>query len=118
MAWLSIRLSLPAARIEALSDLLMELGAESVAVRDAADAPVLEPAPGEMPLWPHAELDALFPLGTDVAMMRARLSAELGDSRERAALDVCFVEDTDWSHTWRNHAVEHCFGGRLWVLPC
>ena len=118
MAWFSIRLSLPAARIEAFSDVLLELGAESVAVRDAGDEPVLEPGPGEMPLWPHAELDALFPLDTDVATVRARLGAELGDSRERAMLDVRFVEDADWSHTWRNHAVAHCFGGRLWVLPC
>ena len=32
-------------------------------------------------------------------------------------LDVRFVEDADWSHTWRNYAIEHCFGDRLWVLP-
>ncbi len=117
MAWLSIRLSLPAARIEALSDVLLELGAESIAVRDAADEPVLEPGPGEMPLWPQAELDALFPLDTDIASVRARL-AELVETHERATLDVGFVKDADWSHTWRNHAVERCFGGRLWVLPC
>ena len=103
MAWLSIRLSLPAARIETLSDLLMELGAESVTVRDAGDAPVLEPAPGETPLWPHAELDALFPLDADVATVRARLVRRTGD-RDDGVLDVRFVEDADWSHTWRNHA--------------
>ena len=116
MAWLSIRLSLPAARIENLSDLLMELGAESVAVRDAGDAPVLEPAPGETPLWPHAELDALFPLDADVASLRARLHSALGDAHA-GALEVRFVEDADWSHTWRNFAIEHRFGDRLWVLP-
>jgi ribosomal protein L11 methyltransferase len=118
MAWLSIRLSLPAARVEALADLLTALGAESVAVRDAANAPVLEPAPGEMPLWPQAELDALFPLDSDVASIRAQLTEELGESRKRVPLDVRFVQDADWLLTWRNHAVEHCFGGRLWVLPC
>jgi ribosomal protein L11 methyltransferase len=116
MAWLSIRLSLPAARIEALSDLLMELGAESIAMRDAGDSPVLEPGPGEMPLWPHAELDALFQLDADLASVRARLAVEL-PAADECVLDVRFVEDADWSHTWRHHAVEQCFGDRLWVLP-
>lgn len=116
MAWLSIRLTLPAARIEALSDLLMDLGAESVALRDAGDVPVLEPAPGATPLWPQADLDALFPLEVDLAALRERLHSELGDAHV-GALDVRFVEDADWSHTWRNYAIEHCFGNRLWVLP-
>ena len=112
MAWLSIRLSLPAARIEILSDLLLELGAASVTVCDAGDAPVLEPAPGEMPLWPHAELEALFPLDADVSQLRREL-CDIYDG----TLDVRFVEDADWSHTWRNYAIEHRFGDRLWVLP-
>lgn len=116
MAWLSIRLSLPAARIETLSDLLMDLGAESVAVRDAGDVPVLEPAPGTTPLWPQAELDALFPLEVDLAALRMRLHSALGDTHA-GGLDVRFVEDADWSHTWRKYSIEHCFGGRLWVLP-
>jgi ribosomal protein L11 methyltransferase len=116
MAWLSIRLCLPAARIETLSDRLLQLGAASVAVCDAGDAPVLEPAPGEMPLWPHAELEALFPLDVDLAAVRSQLRDEIGDAHD-AGLDVRFIEDADWSHTWRNYAIEHRFGDRLWVLP-
>ena len=30
---------------------------------------------------------------------------------------MCFVEDADWSQTWRDHAIRYCFGGRLWVVP-
>jgi ribosomal protein L11 methyltransferase len=77
--------------------------------------PVLEPGPGETPLWPLAEIEALFPLDADLRPVRARLNGELGETLE--TLDVRFVEDTDWSQTWRNHAVEYCFGGRLWVIP-
>ena len=117
MAWLSVGLSLPAARIDAICDALMETGAASISLRDAGDEPVLEPAPGETPLWPHAELDALFPLDTDLGALRARLLAELGDAYAVSSLDVRFIEDADWSQTWRNHAVEYCFGDRLWVVP-
>jgi ribosomal protein L11 methyltransferase len=117
MAWLSIRLSLPAARVDAVSDLLLAAGALSIALRDAGDAPVLEPAPGETPLWPHAELEALFPLDADLGNVRAQLVGELGSELGSAELDVRFVEDADWSQTWRDHAVRYCFGDRLWVVP-
>ena len=117
MAWLSIRLSVPAARIDGLCDVLLDAGAQSVSVCDAGDVPVLEPGPGETPLWPHAALDALFPLDVDIAAVRARLVTELGEVLAQAAPDVRFVEDADWSQTWRSHATHYCFGGRLWVLP-
>ena len=35
-------------------------GALSVTLTDAADHPVLEPAPGAAPLWPTVRLSALF----------------------------------------------------------
>jgi ribosomal protein L11 methyltransferase len=117
MGWLSIRLSVPAARVDALCDTLLHTGAQSVTVGDAGDAPVFEPDPGETPLWPHAEVDALFPLDVDIGAIRARLLAELGDAFARTRLDVSFVEDVDWSQTWRDHAIRYCFGGRLWVVP-
>jgi ribosomal protein L11 methyltransferase len=117
VAWLSIRLSVASAQIEALCDALTAAGALSITLRDAADAPVLEPGPGETPLWPHAELDALFPLDADLTEVRARLTVELGRSIEHTSLDVRFIEDSDWSQTWRNHTVEYRFGGRLWVIP-
>lgn len=117
MAWLSVRLSVASPRIEALCDALMDAGALSITLRDAADVPVLEPGPGETPLWPLAELDAMFPLDADLADVRARLTVGLGGSIERASLDVRFIEDSDWSQTWRNHTVEYRFGDRLWVVP-
>ncbi len=117
MAWLSVRLSMPAARIDALCDALTEAGALSITLRDAADTPVLEPGPGETPIWPNTELDALFALDIDLGAVRARLGAELGESFGHVAPDVRFVEDADWSRSWRDHVVEYCFGDRLWVVP-
>ncbi len=43
MAWLSLRLSVPAAGVETLSDALLAAGALSITLRDAGDVPVLEP---------------------------------------------------------------------------
>jgi ribosomal protein L11 methyltransferase len=116
VAWLSIRLCSDATRVDAICDVLTDAGAAAVTLRDAADEPVVEPAPGETPLWPVVEVDALFALDTDCNALRQRLrdvDANVGDG----PLDVRFVEDADWSQTWRNHANNYCFGGRLWVVP-
>ena len=115
MAWLGIRLTVPSERIERLSDALLELGAQSVALRDAADAPVFEPAPGETPWWPRVDVDALFELDADTAVIRARLDADF--PLEVESVDVRFVEDADWSRTWREHAPVRRFGERLWIVP-
>src|SRR5580698_4472556 len=42
-------------------------GALSVTLTDSGDDAVLEPAPGEIRLWPATRMQALFPEGTDAA---------------------------------------------------
>ena len=117
MPWLRVRLTMSADRVDRLSDALLDAGAQSLTVTDAGDVPVLEPGPGETPLWPRAELAALFALEVDVDALRAVLTAELGDNFVPTQLDVEFIADADWSQTWRNHAIERCFEGCLWVVP-
>ena len=53
-------------------DALFGLGALSVTLEDAADDPVLEPAPGETPLWPTITLKAIFDAEADPATRRGR----------------------------------------------
>jgi ribosomal protein L11 methyltransferase len=108
---------MPAVRIDTASDVLFASGAESISIGDAGDAPVLEPGPGEAPLWPDAYVDALFPLDVDLEALRNRLTRELPDVVAQRAPDVRFIADSDWSQTWRQHGVEGCFGERLWLLP-
>jgi len=114
MAWLSIRLRSDAANADALCDVLGDAGAASITLRDAGDAPVVEPDPGQAPLWPVAEIDALFPLDADLEALRGQLAAA---GAVAGPLDVRFVEDADWSQTWRNYTNSYRFGTRLWVVP-
>jgi ribosomal protein L11 methyltransferase len=117
VAWLSIRLCSDATRVETICDMLTDAGAVAVTLSDAADAPVVEPAPGDTPLWPVVDVDALFSLGTDLSALRDRLRSAMDPTARDAPLDVRFVEDADWSQTWRNHTNAYHFGGRLWVVP-
>ena len=49
------------ARVEAAEAACFAAGALSVTLTDAVDDAILEPAPGEVRLWPHTVLQALFP---------------------------------------------------------
>lgn len=116
MAWLSIRLRSAAPRVAPLCDLLDAAGAVAVTLGGGSTDEVLEPAPGEMPLWPVAEVDALFELDVDVAALEERLAAAALHDMD-VPIEVRFVEDADWSRTWRDFAQAYHFGERLWVVP-
>ena len=45
-------------RLEAAEEALWALGAQSVTLLDAGDQPLLEPGPGETPLWPESTVEA------------------------------------------------------------
>jgi ribosomal protein L11 methyltransferase len=110
VSWLKFELDVEIGAADALSDRLLELGAVSVSLAPLSDELLLEPAPGETPLWRRSRLSALFSADADVEALREFLAAH-GD------VDEGFVEDQDWVDAWRSSAVAECFGGRLWVVP-
>ena len=115
MPWLQISVEAERDKVEAISEAFDSLGALSVTVLDAGDEPLLEPAPGETPLWSAARLTALFEESVDVAAIEQQLQDLL------PAATSCFhseiLEDRDWSSTWRDSFGAMCFGRRLWVCP-
>ena len=60
MSWRQFVMDLEGLSREAVEEALLELGAASVTLSDAGEKPILEPAPGETPLWAHIRITALF----------------------------------------------------------
>lgn len=91
------------------------LGAMSVTLGDAADHPILEPRPGETPLWPHVRLSALF----DDARDRTALANSLAATTGIDVADIGFelLEDRPWEREWLKDFRPMRFGRRLWVCP-
>ena len=58
--WLQLTLEAIDHPPEQLEDALLLAGALAVTLEDAGDQPVLEPAPGETPLWAHTRVTGLF----------------------------------------------------------
>ena len=71
--WLELSAEVPREDVEATEAALLAAGALSVTLADAADAPVLEPGPGETPLWPAVTVTGLFPGERDVLELLALL---------------------------------------------
>jgi ribosomal protein L11 methyltransferase len=94
---------------EALEAACFAAGAVAVTLLDAANSPILEPRPGETPLWPSIRLVAHFPAGTDPDVLLAALDVH-GAVAE-------LVPDREWEREWLKDLRPMRLGTRLWVCP-
>lgn len=115
MAWAEISLNVDRDHVPLAEEALESRGALAVTLLDQAGEPVLEPGPGETPLWPHVEVRALFPEHTD----RAGVLAALGGLPGFAGADAAWrrVEDRDWERAWLDRFRPMRFGRNLWIVP-
>ncbi len=113
--WLQLTLDAAGHDPELLSDLLHESGAAAVTLQDAADDPVLEPAPGETTLWSHTAVTGLYTADTDPEQILAFVRQQL-DGAE-LVYHTTLLQDQDWERAWMDHFHPMRFGRRLWVCP-
>ena len=109
-------MNLDSIEAEHVEIVLLRHGAQSVTLSDAGDAPVLEPLPGETPLWTDTKVTALFDAAADLN----GLEADLLHSLELKALPPHHfeaLEDRVWEREWLNDFAPMKFGQRLWVVP-
>ena len=114
MPFLQVTLDIGGSNPGPYEDAFVELGAVSVTLEDAADDPVLEPAPGETPLWPTVRLRALFDGDADANAIAGTISRLFPGV---AAPRLAAVEDKAWEREWLRDFRPMRFGRRLWVCP-
>ncbi len=113
--FLEIRFELGRLSPERAEEACLECGASAITLADAEDEPVLEPAPGEVRLWPATRLQALFPPGTDPTLAVAVLSRALGIPAR--SLQTRLIADRAWEREWLRDFHAMRFGSRLWICP-
>ena len=91
-------------------------GAEAITLSNAGDDPVLEPGPGETPLWSEVRITGLFAASADLDALRDDLlrSFRLTQLPEHR---VETLEDRVWEREWLKDFRPMRFGRRLWVCP-
>lgn len=96
--------------------LLEKMGALSVTLGDAADEALLEPAPGESPLWQRTRISGLFTQESDPERLRRELVHTLGEEIGQN-LECEALEDRQWERVWLDNFRPMKFGRNLWICP-
>jgi len=115
-SWVQVSLAVPQSMVETVEDALLEAGALSVTLLDTDDVPVLEPLPGETPLWPNVKVVGLFDADHDPAAIMSCLYATL-PPQYLDSFDYETLADDDWTRKWMDEFKPQQFGERLWIIP-
>jgi ribosomal protein L11 methyltransferase len=116
MDWRQFAMDLETLNPDVVEEIFARHGASSITLTDAGDRPVLEPAPGETPLWRDTRITGLFSPDSDLGALRADLLQSLSID-DLPAHDVTILADRAWEREWRNDLGPMQFGSRLWICP-
>jgi ribosomal protein L11 methyltransferase len=115
VSWLQLELRATPQTLDSAEAVLMACGALSITLVSDANEPVLEPNPGETPLWSSVRVQALMPLDTDMGELRRQLQTLGAGTLDDAS--VAFINAKQWQDAARTFAVDAVFAGRLRLLP-
>lgn len=116
MPWLQLHLNVDKTRTPLIEVVFETLGAVAVMLGDAGDEPMLEPGPGETPLWQATRVTGLFEGDVDADALRNTLNMSLTTDVSRS-LAIEYLDDEDWERAWLARFRPMQFGERLWIRP-
>jgi ribosomal protein L11 methyltransferase len=116
MDWRQFVMDLEKLNPDRVEEIFLRHGAQSITFTDGGDKPVLEPMPGETPMWYDTRITGLFSPETDLVQLQDDLRKSLG-IEELPSCEVAELEDRVWEREWLKDFVPMQFGAHLWILP-
>ena len=117
MKWLQIHITVDQAQVDFTETLLGSLGAVSVTLDDAENQDLLEPLPGETPLWNKVIVTGIYAEEEgeeiDVDALLTFITAQMPE----APLRHEFIEDQAWERTWMDAYEPIQIGEKYWIVP-
>ena len=101
---------------DSVEEVFARHGALSITLSNAGDKPVLEPAPGETPLWRDLRITALFNSDADFEKLQDDLRQSL-NLDALPAHQIAHLDDRAWEREWLADFGPMQFGNRLWISP-
>ena len=118
MNWLQIHITVEQSQVDFTETLLMSLGAVSVTLDDAEDQALLEPLPGETPLWDNVIVTGIFQQHEDepidanalVTFIQTQLTTQ-------TPIRIETIENQAWERAWMDHYEPIQIADNLWIVP-
>ncbi|MGE8540479.1 50S ribosomal protein L11 methyltransferase [Acinetobacter sp. ANC 3813] len=117
MKWLQIHITVDQAQVDYTETLLSSLGAVSVTLDDAENQELLEPLPGETPLWNKVIVTGIYAQEEDEEIDVAALETFIKAQMPGAPLRSEFIEDQEWERTWMDAYEPIQIGEKYWIVP-
>ena len=114
--WLQFVMILDKLEPQAIEDVFVRHGAWSVTLSDAGNDPILEPVPGETPLWSDTLITGLFSGDADFQQLERDLLTSLRLD-ELPPHRTERLENRAWEREWLKDFGPMRFGNRLWICP-
>lgn len=118
MKWLQIHITVDQAQVEFTETLLLSLGAVSVTLDDAEDQALLEPLPGETPLWNKVIVTGIYqqdeaqPIDVNALISFAQLQLPNNTPIRHEEL-----EDQVWERSWMDYYEPIQISDNFWIVP-
>jgi len=115
--WLQIHITVEQAQVDFTETLLSSLGAVSVTLDDAENQDLLEPLPGETPLWNKVIVTGIYAQeegeDIDVTALETFIRTQLPTEPMRSE----FLEDQVWERSWMDYYEPIQIGEKYWIVP-
>ena len=117
MKWLQIHITVDQAQVDFTETLLSSLGAVSVTLDDAENQDLLEPLPGETPLWNKVIVTGIYAQEEGEEIDVDALTTFITTQMPEAPLRHEFIEDQEWERTWMDAYEPIQIGEKFWIVP-
>jgi ribosomal protein L11 methyltransferase len=116
VAWRQFVMNLDVLDPAAVEEIFEQFDASSITLTDAGSDPVLEPGPGETPIWAKTRITGMFSPEIDLQALQDSLLARF-ELAKLPSHHIEELEDRAWEREWLKDFGPMQFGRRLWICP-
>ena len=117
MKWLQIHITVDQAQVDFTETLLLSLGAVSVTLDDAEDQALLEPLPGETPLWNKVIVTGIYQQEDSEQIDVDSLVKFVQEQLPEAPVRFDELEDQAWERAWMDYYEPIQIADKFWIVP-
>jgi len=115
--WLQIHITVDQAQVDFTETLLLSLGAVSVTLDDAEDQALLEPLPGETPLWNKVIVTGIYQQDDNEQIDVDSLIKFVQEQLPEAPVRFDELEDQAWERAWMDYYEPIQIAEKFWIVP-